>query len=119
MLIAPERERHTRFLTQTLRIIRELLCFENHCMLASEKRKEDMKKAAMKAPPKKATKGVFSTNSNTKKDDKGGLWHSLDKHRSSFEAAERQLFEDLFENVLDFLENGNMFQAIGPHHIPI
>jgi len=58
--------------------------------LESEQRKEAMKAAAMKAPPKKVAKGVFSTPVAAKEAEKGNLWASLNKHMSAFETADEE-----------------------------
>ena len=72
--------------------------------LESEQKKEAMKASAMKAVPKKAVKGIFSTQTvgvnDTSKDpkatsgakdyNKGSLWYSLDKQMSAFEANDEE-----------------------------
>ena len=64
--------------------------------LESEQRKEDRKKAAMKVAPKKVAKGIFTAKSSsanddaTKKNVKGNLWYSLNKHMSAFETADEE-----------------------------
>ncbi len=63
--------------------------------LESEQRKEAMKAAAMKAPPKKVVKGVFSAPATSaardaSKNEKGNLWFSLNKHMSAFETADEE-----------------------------
>jgi hypothetical protein len=66
--------------------------------LEREEKKEAMKAAAMKAPPKKVVKGVFSSKPSAAKDASkdpktnsgGNLWSSLNKHMSAFEADDEE-----------------------------